>query len=79
MRMGTVRKKRFDSQIAILLAALQANREWRTLDQLHAVTGIRETSLSAQLRNLRKAKHGGHTVEKRRLNDAYTIEYRLGR
>ena len=71
-----MRKKRFDSQIAILLAALQANREWRTLDQLHAVTGIRETSLSAQLRNLRKAEHGGHTVEKRRLNTG-AWEYRL--
>jgi hypothetical protein len=73
-----MRRKRFDSQIAILLAALQADRTWRTLAQLHAVTGICETSLSAQLRNLRKAEHGGHEVEKRRLNDAYTHEYRLG-
>ena len=72
-----MRRKRFDSQIAVLLAALQADRSWRTLAQLHAVTGICETSLSAQLRNLRKEEHGGHVVEKRRLNDAYTHEYRL--
>jgi hypothetical protein len=72
-----MRHKRFDSQIAILLSALQADRTWRTLAQLHAVTGICETSLSAQLRNLRKSEHGGHTVEKRHLNDAYTYEYRL--
>lgn len=74
-----MRQKRFDSQIAVLLAALQADREWRTLEQLRAITGIRETSLSAQLRNLRKAEHGAHVIEKRRLNDAYTIEYRLGK
>ena len=74
-----MRQKRFDSQIAVLLAALQADREWRTLEQLRAITGIRETSLSAQLRNLRKARHGAHTIEKRRLNDAYTVEYRLAR
>jgi DNA-binding HxlR family transcriptional regulator len=75
-----VRRKRFDSQLAILLAAMEADRSWRTLDQLHAVTGIRETSLSAQLRNLRKAEHGAYVVEKRRSpSEAYTVEYRLGR
>ena len=74
-----MRRKRFDSQIAILLSALQADpARWWTLAQLHAVTGICETSLSAQLRNLRKTEHGAHSIEKRRLNDAYTCEYRLG-
>lgn len=76
------RLKKFDSQIAVLLHALQADREWRTLAQLAGVTGISESSLSAQLRNLRKVKHGGHVVEKRRLNGGnglYRVyEYRLG-
>lgn len=70
------RHKRFDSQLAILLAALQANREWRTLHQLSMVTGISLISLSSQLRNLRKKQHGGHAVAKRRLNGIY--EYKLG-
>lgn len=68
--------KRFDTQLQILLNALRADPEWRTLNQLQAVTGIRETSLSAQLRNLRKQEHGGHVVEKRRLNGC-DWEYRL--
>lgn len=74
--MKVSRHKRFDSQLAVLLAALQANREWRTLHQISMVTGISLISLSSQLRNLRKRAHGGHVVEKRRLNGAY--EYRLG-
>lgn len=55
-------------QHEVLLRALQADQNWRTLHELSAVTGIRETSLSAQLRNLRKQEYGAHTVAKRRLN-----------
>jgi hypothetical protein len=72
-----MRRKRFDSQIAILLSALRADSSYRTLAELHAVTGICETSLSAQLRNLRKAEHGGYAVSKR-LNGERRWEYRLG-
>ena len=71
------RRRRFDSQIAILRAALLADPErWWSLLELHNVTGIRETSLSAQLRNLRKKQHGGHAIAKRhRLNGEW--EYRM--
>lgn len=61
------RPRRFDSQIAVLLHALTGTG-WQTLAQLRALTGICETSISAQLRNLRKEQHGGHVIEKRRLN-----------
>jgi hypothetical protein len=70
------RHKKFDSQIAVLLHAMQANPEWRTLEQLAAVTGITAFSLGSQLRNLRKARYGGHAIEKRRLNEGH-YEYRL--
>lgn len=38
----------------------------RTLQQIKAVTGDPESSISAQLRHLRKDKWGGHEVEKKR-------------
>jgi hypothetical protein len=70
------RHKKFDSQIAVLLHAIQADREWRTLEQLALVTGITAYSIGSQLRNLRKPRYGGHVIEKRRLNDG-NYEYRL--
>lgn len=38
--------------------------EWRTLEEIRAITGDPPASISAQLRHLRKEKHGGHIVEK---------------
>lgn len=71
------RHKRFDTQSQILLSALRAERgRWWTLRDLSQSTGICETSVSAQLRNLRKKAYGELTVE-RRLN-AGVNEYRLG-
>lgn len=40
--------------------------EWRTLTEIHNQTGDPEQSVSARLRDLRKHKHGGYTVERRR-------------
>ena len=40
--------------------------EWRTVSEIHDITGDPENSIQAQLRNLRKEKFGGYTVEKRR-------------
>lgn len=72
------RHKRFDTQLQILLSALRADRKrWWTLRDLSRVTNICETSLSAQLRNLRKPVNGEFTVDKRRLNTG-EFEYRLG-
>ena len=39
--------------------------QWRTVQQIAEATGDPETSVSAQLRNLRKDRFGGHNVEKR--------------
>ena len=38
---------------------------WMTLGELARLTRYGETSISAQLRHLRKAKCGGYTLEKR--------------
>lgn len=39
---------------------------WMTLDEIADITRDPPASISAQLRHLRKPKHGTHTVEKRR-------------
>ena len=42
-----------------------SNGEWTTLREISAATGAPEASVSAHLRDLRKPKFGGHTIEKR--------------
>lgn len=39
--------------------------QWRTLQEIALITGDQAPSISAQLRHLRKARHGAHTVDKR--------------
>jgi hypothetical protein len=38
---------------------------WRTLGELHRIAGATEASVSARLRDLRKPRFGGHTVNRR--------------
>jgi hypothetical protein len=56
---------------------------WLTLGEIAVLTEIGEASISAQLRHLRKRRHGRHVVEKRRRmrNDAEAAkwEYRVTR
>jgi hypothetical protein len=49
----------------VLLLAAQYG-SWMTLGELARKTNFPEASISAQLRHLRKAEHGGYRVEKRR-------------
>jgi hypothetical protein len=49
---------------------------WWTLPQLAAATGYPEASISARIRDLRKPKFGGHTVERRHVSKGLW-EYRL--
>ena len=49
---------------------LMADSEWRTLSEIRETIGRgSEASLSARLRDLRKPKFGGLTVERRRRGD----------
>ena len=41
------------------------NHEWSTLQDIAWYTGYPEASVSARLRDLRKAKFGGYTVERK--------------
>jgi len=45
---------------------LMIDGHWRTLHEISACLAYPESSVSAQLRHLRKQKFGGYLVEKRR-------------
>lgn len=45
--------------------ALMRDGQWRSLGEIRAVTGDPEASVSARLRDLRKPKFGGHTVNRK--------------
>lgn len=74
---------RLSGQLAVVLEAIQGEKWW-TLDELQAFVETRlgrrvtQTSVSARLRDLRKEKFGGHTVE-RRNEGGGLFRYRLGR
>lgn len=53
--------------------------EWRTLSEIEGITGDPASSISAQLRHLRKARFGSHTIERRPRGDRSSglFEYRL--
>jgi hypothetical protein len=50
--------------------------QWRTVAEIAALTRDMATSVSAQLRNLRKPRHGGFRVESR-IREGRLFEYRL--
>lgn len=58
---------------------LMADGVWRTLQEIADITHDPHASISAQLRHLRKPRHGSFTIEKRRRGDPSRglWEYRL--
>lgn len=58
---------------------VMVDEEWHTLPEIGAKTKDPEASISAQLRHLRKAPFGGHTVARRRRDGSALYEYRLTR
>ena len=57
---------RLQSQLRVVTAYVLSNsaRPWWTLAELARATGYPEASISARLRDLRKPKFGGYTVER---------------
>lgn len=55
---------------------LMRDGEFRSLPDISAATGDPESSISAQLRHMRKPRFGGHTVEKE-YRGSGLWEYRL--
>lgn len=54
---------------------LMKDGQHRTLKQIHALTSHPESSISAQLRNLRKPRFGSHTINRQYLgNGLYSYQ-----
>jgi hypothetical protein len=61
--------RRFDTQLGTILDLMlgaAARGNWLTLAEIAQPTVFGEASISAQLRHLRKPRHGRYRVEKRR-------------
>lgn len=56
-------KERLKTQLFNVWVLMKDGR-WRTLEQISARVGCPEASVSARLRDFRKRKFGGHTVER---------------
>ena len=56
---------RLGAQLA-QVASLMRDGQWRTLYEIAHATGCPEQSVSARLRDLRKPRYGGYTVERQR-------------
>jgi hypothetical protein len=66
------------TQLLRVLNALKSGA-WLTLPELHTATSDPISSISAQIRHLRKPEHGSYTIKKRRRGAAERglYEYRL--
>jgi hypothetical protein len=69
--------KRLTSQLE-RVRALMGDGQWRTLGEIQAACGGTEARISARLRDLRKPRFRGHTVDRRRIIGGL-YEYRLTR
>lgn len=71
-------KLRLSKQIGRIYRCIQ-DGAWRTLEEIAAVTGDGESSVSAQLRNLRKPQFGSFVITRRPRGDRAhgLFEYRV--
>jgi hypothetical protein len=72
---GDCDKKRLTGQINRVFSCMKDGR-WRTLAEIEEITEDPQASISAQLRNLRKPRFGGYTVERANRGGGL-FEYRL--
>jgi len=57
-------KARLTGQIKRIWRVMET-KEWKTLAEIHRLTGDPEASISAQLRHLKKIRFGKHTINRR--------------
>ena len=57
--------RRLENQYVRIFEVMKDGK-WRTLHQIEQMTGYQLPSISARLRDFRKDKNGGHTVNRRR-------------
>jgi hypothetical protein len=57
---------------------LMQDGQFRTLSLISNVTGDPESSVSAQLRNFRKARFGGFIVNRKRVDNTWYYQLQIG-
>lgn len=69
---------RLTGQMKRIYSVMKDGR-WRTLSEIENLTGDPQSSISAQLRHLRKERFGSHTLLKRRrgIESSGLFEYQL--
>ena len=68
-------RERLDGQMARVFHAVK-DGQWRTLSMISSMAQAPEASVSARLRDLRRPKFGGYTVERRYIANGL-FEYRV--
>lgn len=69
---------RLNTQREVLRENMLRRKEWATLREISLATGYPESSISAQLRHLRKKQFGHYILEKKRMTSrGGTWGYRL--
>jgi len=58
---------------------LMQDEQFRTLSLIATITGDPESSVSAQLRNFRKARFGGHIVNRKRVDNTWYYQLVVGK
>jgi len=69
-------QKRLTGQICRIYREMISGK-WLTVDEIAAATNDPQTSVSAQIRNLRKPAFGGHFIPKRRRVISGLYEFKL--
>ena len=66
---------RIRGQLEAIRQFMLSAKAWYTLSELHNALDFPESSISADLRHLRKEKHGSYDVKKRRRDGGAQWEY----
>lgn len=56
--------ERLTTQLSRVYSCMKKG-DWKTLSEIQRITGDPQSSISAQLRHLRKERFGSHIIEKR--------------
>jgi len=59
------------------LLALFRDGEWHTIDEVARYLGYNDTGAAARIRDLRKARYGGHKIDRKSSGRAGVYLYRL--
>ena len=71
-------RSRLFRQLDAVKALMQSDYDWHTLEEISVVTQAPQASVSARLRDLRRERHGGHTILRQYAGNGL-FRYRMAR